>query len=311
MSTPAVPEVGPAPLRSHHDPEPRAIIPAPVVVALALVYVIWSSTYLAIRVLVHEVPPFGSGGLRYLLAGVILLAVQRARGEKLPAWRQWAAALPTGALLFAVGNGLVASAERTIASGVAAVVCGTMPLWAGVMGPAIGERATRREWLGMGVGFAGVVVLSMGGDLRADPWAALLLVLAPIGWAAGSLASRRLPIAKGASGAATHMITGGIVMLVIATLTGEQAPSAISSTALLSFAYLTVFGSVIAFSAYSYLLQHARPALAMSYAYVNPALAVVLGAVMGAEHVGGVVVVATAMIVAAVFLLVRGRAPGK
>lgn len=288
-------------------PAGRFGIPTHVLVALALVYLIWSSTYLAIRVLVREVPPFGSGGARYLLAGGILLAVQRARGEAMPTFRQWAAALPIGALLFAVGNGLVATASRSIASGVAAVVCGTMPLWAATMGPLVGERATRREWLGMALGVGGVVVLSTGGDLRADPWAALLLVLAPIGWAAGSLASRRLPLARGATGAATQMITGGLVMLALAPIAGETLPAAVSSTSILSFAYLTVFGSIVAFSAYNHLLHHARPALAMSYAYVNPVLAVILGAVLGAEHVGLPVIAATAMIAGAVFLLVRAR----
>ncbi|MBZ0121798.1 MAG: EamA family transporter, partial [Sandaracinaceae bacterium] len=116
--------------------------------ALGLVYVIWSSTYFAIRVVVEELPPFSSGGARYLAAGAVLLVIQRLRGQPLPTWQQWLRALPIGALLFAVGNGLVGSAERTIASGVAAVVCGTTPLWAGVVGPAFGDRASRREWLG-------------------------------------------------------------------------------------------------------------------------------------------------------------------
>lgn len=306
-STPAVPlDAAPAP--GPGDAAPARTLTPQVVIALALVYSIWSSTYLAIRVLVREAPPFASGGLRYLVAGALLLAIQAARGAPLPSRRQWLAALPLGALLFAVGNGLVASAERSIGSGVAAVVCGTMPLWAGVMAPLIGERATRREWLGMTIGFTGVVVLSLGGELRAEPWAALLLVLAPVGWALGSLGSRRLPIAPGPSGAATQMIAGGLAMLAIAPAIGERVPASIGTGALLAFAYLVVLGSLVAFSAYAYLLRHARPAVATSYAYVNPALAVLLGALLGGEAVGAEVLVATVLIGGAVFLLLRPRA---
>lgn len=279
--------------------------------ALALVYVIWSSTYFAIRVVVQELPPLGSGGARYVLAGLILLVIQRVRGHALPTARQWLFAVPIGALLFAIGNGLVAYAERSIASGVAAVVCGTTPLWAGVVGPLFSERATRREWIGMVLGFVGVVVLSLGDDLRGDPFAAALLLLAPIGWAIGSLWSKKLPLAGGASGAATQMITGGAVMLLLAPVAGETVPTEIGWPSIIALGYLVVFGSLVAFSAYHYVLAHARPALALSYAYVNPVLALALGAMLGAEHVGVEVVLATALIVGAVLVLARGASDGR
>jgi drug/metabolite transporter (DMT)-like permease len=276
-------------------------------VALGLVYVIWSSTYFALRVVVTELPPFLSGGARYLLAGLILLTIQRARGAPMPTARQWLWAIPIGALLFAIGNGLIASAERTIASGIAAVVCGTAPLWAGVVGPAFGAPATRREWLGMGLGFAGVVVLSLGDDLRGDPLAAALLLLAPVGWAVGSLWSRKLPLAKGASGAAAQMVGGGAVTLSLGALTGETLPASVGWGPILALGYLVVFGSLVAFSAYHYVLANARPALAMSNAYVNPVLALGLGAMLGAEHIGPEALLATALIAGALVLLVRGR----
>jgi len=282
--------------------------PTRLFVALALVYLIWSSTYFALRVVVTELPPFLSGGARYFIAGVVLLAIQRARCAPMPTVRQWLWAIPIGALLFAIGNGLVASAERTIASGIAAVVCGTTPLWAGVVGPAFGAPATRREWLGMALGFAGVVVLSLGDDLSGDPLAAALLLLAPIGWAVGSLWSRKLPLAEGASGAAAQMITGGAVMFALAPLAGESIPTSVSWGPILALGYLIVFGSLIAFSAYHYVLANARPALAMSNSYVNPVLALGLGAMLGAEHIGAEVLLATALIAGAVVLLVRGRA---
>jgi drug/metabolite transporter (DMT)-like permease len=277
-------------------------------VALGLVYLIWSSTYFALRIVVTELPPFLSGGARYLIAGAVLLGIQRARGAAMPTARQWLWVIPIGALLFAVGNGLVASAERTIASGIAAVVCGTTPLWAGVAGPAFGAPATRREWLGMALGFAGVVALSLGDDLRGDPLAAAFLLLAPIGWAVGSLWSRKLPLAEGASGAAAQMITGGAVMLALAPMAGEAIPTSVGWGPILALGYLIVFGSLVAFSAYHYVLANARPALAMSNSYVNPVLALVLGAMLGAEHIGPEVLLATALIAGAVVLLVRGRA---
>lgn len=297
----------PAALSTPPVSAPTPALPGHVIGALALVYVIWSSTYLAIRVLVRDLPPFSTGGVRFVLAGLVLLGIQAARGVAWPTRREWLAAVPPGVLLFTVGNGLVMVSERSIASGIAAVVCGTTPLWAGVLGPIFGERATRREWIGMALGFAGVVVLAGGSDLRGDPLAAALLVLAPLGWAAGSLWSRRLPVARGPSGAATQMVAGGIAMLALAPLVGEQVPDAISIESALAFVYLTIFGSLVGFSAYAHLVQSTRPALAMSYAYVNPALAVVLGATLGAEHVGPEIVLATLLIVGAVVLLVRGK----
>lgn len=276
-------------------------------VALGLVYVIWSSTYYGLRLVVESLPPFMSGGLRYALAGAILLGIQRFRGKPWPTRAEWLRALPVGVLLFAVGNGLVGSAEQSIGSGVAAVVCGTTPLWAGVLGPAFGERASAREWLGMAVGFAGVVVLGFGGDLRAEPLAAFLVLLAPVGWALGSLFARRLKLAPGGTGAATQLITGGAFMLMAGPIVGERLPDHVGSEAIFALVYLVVFGSLVAFSAYHYVLTNARPAVAMSYAYVNPVLALVLGATLGAEHVGVEVVIGTAMIAGSVLLLVRKR----
>lgn len=280
-----------------------------VLVALSLVWLIWSSTYYAIRLVVVDMPALASGGVRYLLAGGMLLVIQRARGAPLPTARQWLWAIPVGALLFAIGNGFVAIAVRSIASGVAAVVCGTSPLWAGALGSLFGERATRREWLAMLLGFSGVVALSLGDELRADPLAALLLFLAPIGWALGSLSSRKLPLAAGGSGAAAQMITGGGCMLALGPLTGETMPASVGWTSILALAYLVVFGSLVAFSAYHYALANARPALAMSNAYVNPVLALFLGASLGGEAVGPEAILATALIVTAVVLLLRRPSP--
>jgi drug/metabolite transporter (DMT)-like permease len=278
-------------------------------VALLTVYVIWSSTYFAIRVAVEHVPPLLMGGLRYLVAGAALFAIARAQGLTVPEPRGWLRALGVGVLLFVVGNGFVAIASQHIGSGVVAVVCGTMPLWGAVMGPLFGVPASRREWAGMLLGSLGVAALALGDELRADAGATFLLLLAPVGWALGSLLVRRWDVGKGVMGAATQTIMGGVAMVLVGLTLGERLPASIPSSALAAMAYLVVFGSIAGFAAYNHLLVHARPALAMSYAYVNPVLAVLLGAFAGGEAVGWHTLAGLALIVGAVVAIVSRPRP--
>ena len=285
-------------------------MPRGVLASLIAVYVIWSSTYLAIRVAVASVPPFLMGGARFVLAGLCLLGLARSRGIALPTRREWLGAAPVGLLLFVGGNGFVAIASRDVASGVTAVVCGTMPLWAGVMGPVFGQRASGREWIGMAIGFAGVLALAWGDALRADLGATLLLVVAPIAWAIGSLLVKKLPIAAGPAGAGSQMLIGGVLMLALGALFGERVDLAsIEPGAWIAMLYLVSFGSLVGFAAYHHLLVHARPAIAMSYAFVNPAGAVVLAVLAGDQVLGPDVVVATVLVVAAVVVLLRAPRP--
>lgn len=274
-----------------------------VALALLAVYVIWGSTYLAMRVAVAGLPPFMMAGARFIVCGALLLAFLRLRGVAWPTAREWLAALPVGALMFVTGNGTVAVAEQHLSSGVAAVVCGTMPLWLAALGHLFGERASPREWLALVLGFAGVVVLSAGGELRGDPTSALLLFAAPISWAAGSLLARRLPLAKGMMSAATQMLTGGAVMAVVSLVTGEKVPASVPVNSALAWLYLATFGSLLAYTAYTYLLANTRPAIATSYAYVNPIVAVIIGVVLGGEHAGPEVLVAVALIAGATVLV--------
>lgn len=280
-----------------------------VVPALAAVYVIWGSTYLAMRVAVEALPPFMMASVRFVLVGTVLLGFLRWRGSPWPSLKEWGWSLPVGALMFVTGNGTVAFAEKHISSGVAAIVCGTMPLWAAALGPLFGERATSREWGGLCLGFLGVALLGFGGELRAEPLHAAILFIAPISWAAGSLLARRLPLAKGLMSAATQMITGGFVMALVSLALREQVPSAIPLRAALSWIYLCVFGSLIAYSAYTYLLRATRPAVATSYSYVNPVIAVVMGVLLGNESAGAEVLLSVALIVAATAMVVLGRTP--
>lgn len=280
-----------------------------VALALLAVYVVWGSTYLAMRVAVEGLPPFMMASARFLVCGALLLAFLRWRGAAWPTSREWLSALPVGALMFVTGNGTVAVAEQHLSSGVAAVVCGTMPLWLAALGHFFGQRASAREWLALVLGFAGVVVLSAGGELRGEPISALLLFCAPVSWAAGSLLSKKLPLAKGLMSAATQMLTGGAVMVVVSVLAGERVPTSVPRASLLAWAYLATFGSLVAYSAYTYLLANTRPAIATSYAYVNPVVAVIIGVALGGEHVGPEVVTAVLLIVAATVLVMLKPRP--
>jgi drug/metabolite transporter (DMT)-like permease len=278
-----------------------------VVPALAAVYLIWGSTYLAMRVAVEGLPPFLMASTRFLSVGAVLLAILRLRGAPWPTRREWLYATPVGTLMFVLGNGTVAVAETHLSSGVAAVVCGTMPLWVAAMGPLFKERTSAREWVGLGVGFAGVAVLSLGSELRAHPVYAALLFAAPVSWALGSLLARRLPLAQGLMSAATQMVTGGLVMAAVSLVAGERVPADPPTSALLAWGYLAVFGSLVTYSAYTYLLRHTRTAVATSYSYVNPIVAVLIGALMGNEQLRPEVIGAVALIVAATALVMLGR----
>jgi len=292
------------------SPEAVAAVPQPaanprtVWLALAAVYVIWGSTYFAMRVVVETVPPFFMAGTRFLVAGGGMALFLRARGAAWPTQREWLSSAVLGLLMFVLGNGTVAMAERHLSSGVAAVVCGTTPLWVAAMSPLFGVRASRREWFGLVLGFMGVGALAFGDDLRAEPLSAAILMLAPVSWAAGSLLSRKLSLPQGAMSSAAQMLTGGVAMSVLSPLLGEKVPEVFTARAVMAWVYLGVFGSLIAYTAYSYLLKVTRPAVATSYAYVNPAIAVLIGVTLGGEHLGTEMFVALGLIVGATVLVV-------
>lgn len=270
-------------------------------------WLIWGSTYLAIRWAVLDLPPFLSGGARFVVAGALLLGLARLRGAPWPAAREWRLALLAGALMFLLGNGCVAVAEQRLSSNLAAVACGTVPLWAAAFGPLFGERARPAEWLGVVLGLLGVVALSLASELRAEPLHAAILFVSPLAWSSGSLLSRRVGLSASATGAATTLLMGGAVMLLAGLLLGERLQQAPSARALLAVLYLTLPGSVIAFSAYTFLLSATRPTVAMSCAWVNPIVAVLLGATLGEERIGPETLVATALVVAAVLVSLRAR----
>jgi drug/metabolite transporter (DMT)-like permease len=289
----------------------RPSIDPRLIAALAAVYVIWSSTYLAIRIAVHDLPPLMMASARFLAAGGVMLAVARRRGAAWPPARDWLRMLPIGVLLFLGGNGGVTLAEESVSSGGAAVVCATMPLWVGVLGALLGEKPTAREWISLVLGFIGVLVLMGGPALAGKPFHVALVIASPILWALGSLLARRTKDIGGkhatVMGAGMQMLLGGLVLALVAALRGEPLPVHASAQAWLALAYLVVFGSLIGFTAYAWLLGHARPVVATSYAYVNPVLAVLIGAALYGEPLGWTTAAANALIVGAVMLALAKR----
>jgi drug/metabolite transporter (DMT)-like permease len=278
-------------------------------VAFVAVSIIWGSTYFGIRVALEDFPPFLIGALRFLAAGAILFAIGRARGEPSPRAVEWRSACATGALLFVVGNGLVNVAERSVSSGLASVLVATMPLWAVLYSRLFGERARKEELVGVCLGLVGVSVMNASGQLRASPFGAAAALLAPMGWAFGSIASKRLPLpADTMMRTAAQMLTGGAAMLLVSLVLGEGMAHTPSLRATLALLYLCIFGSLIGFSAYAYLLANVRASVATSYAYVNPVIAVALGVVFLGERLDALSGVGAGIVMGAVVLVARARA---
>lgn len=280
----------------------------PLVLALSAVYLIWGSTYLAIAIGLTGFPPFLMGGLRFVVAAMLMFALGRAHSQAWPSTSQWRNSLVMGGLLLVLGNGLVNVAEQQVSSGVAAIAVASMPLWAGVFGWLRGRHPSRGEWLGLCLGFIGVLWLNAGSELRASPQGMLALIAAPIAWAYGSVWSRGRDMPSPFINAGAQMLCGGVLMLLLATVLGERLADWPALRPSLAVAYLTVFGSIVAFSAYLWLLDHVRPALATSYAYVNPPVAVLLGALFLGETLDPHALGAMIVILLGVVIITLARA---
>lgn len=292
----------PLPPSSRSGPGGRA---AKVVAALVAVYLIWGSTYFAIRVALRAIPPFSLSALRFLAAGAALFVTLRLRGAPAPTARQWRDGGLVGLLLPAAGTGSVVLAQRSVASGIAAVVVGTVSLWAAVFGTLFGMRPSRRQAVGLAVGFAGMALLCLRGELRATPGGAALLLLAAAVWAFGSVWSRRLDLPRGLMAPAVEMIVAGFALALLAFATGEGATRPPGAPEIAALAYLAVFGSIVGYSAYTFLLAHTTPAVATSYAYVNPAVALLLGVSWGDEALGPATIAAIPVILLGLVLVLR------
>lgn len=274
-----------------------------IVLALLAVYIIWGSTYLVVRIAIQSMPPLLMTASRLFVAGLVLIVILLLRSHALPNRRQWLNAIIVGGLMLGVGAGGTAFAEQWVESGLAAVLIATVPLWATLMAGVWEQWPSRTEWIGLLLGFAGVILLNTEDNLQANPLGALILLIAPISWALGSVLSRRLDLAKGSMAIASQMLAGSLVLLLLAILTGERITTEPSTASIAAWIYLTLLGSLIGYSSYMYLLQNTRITLATSYAYVNPVIAVLLGVLLADESISGIGILAMGIILTAVVIL--------
>ena len=280
--------------------------PIGIVLAILALYIIWGSTYLGIRIAIESIPPLLMMGIRFIVAGGILYLLLRMRGVPNPSRSQWLGSTAVGILLIGGGMGGVATAEQWVPSSVAAVCIATSPLWISLFAGLWGRWPVRFEWLGLGLGFVGVVLLNLGSGLWASPMGAIILLIAPMCWAFGSAWSHHLQLPPGLMASAAQMLIGGIFVAMMGLILGQRITSLSSTQSLLALLYLVVFGSLIAYSAYGYVLRRVRPALATSYAYVNPVVAVCLGVALAGESVTVLTIVAMVVILVAVALISLG-----
>ncbi len=279
-----------------------------VALALASVYVLWGSTYLAIRYALESYPPFLLGAFRMATAGALMYAVLRLRGATPPTSRQWRTLVVLSIFMVLLSNGLVNLAETEVGSGMAAIAVASMPLFAGVFAMLRGRHPTGSEWIGLVVGFAGVAWLNAGSNLSASTLGLVCLTIAPIAWAWGSIWSRDQDLPAPFMSAAGQMIAGSGWMLLAALVAGERITAMPTLQATAALMWLVVAGSIFGFTAYIWLLHHVRPALATSYAYVNPPIAVLFGAVIAGEVFTASDLGAMAVILAGVAIITVAKA---
>lgn len=279
-------------------------------IALGIVYLVWGSTYFAIAIVVQTLPPLLTAGVRFLLAGLVLAAWVAARrpGALSMTRRQAAGSAFVGVLLLAGGNGLVSLGERTVPSGLAALIVASVPLWIVLLRLAARDRVGRDVIIGVTVGIVGVAVLVVpsGVSGQTDPLGLGMLVVATLAWATGTFASPRLEMPRDAfASTAVQMIAAGFVLLAVGALAAERLEAArVSTGSVVAFGYLVVFGSLVAFSAFTWLLQNAPVSLVSTYAYVNPVVAVFLGTIFLSEPVTATMLGGAALILAAVAFIV-------
>jgi drug/metabolite transporter (DMT)-like permease len=290
--------------------------------AFIALYIAWGSTYLAIRVAIETLPPLLMAGARFLTAGALLYTFMRATGTPRPSRAHWFSASVIGAFLLLGGNGGVVWAEKTVPSGVTALLVGATPFWMVVINWLVfrAARPTLRTTIGLLLGFVGLYVLVAPGSAsseRIDPLGAVLITAATISWTLGSLYSKRATLPGSpilASG--MQMLTGGVMLFAAGMIHGELRTMDLAGVSLRSWvalAYLAIVGSLVGFSAYVYVLKHATPAKASTYAYVNPVVAVIMGWAVAGEPIGLRTLAAGAGIVAAVVLITTAgsKAPAR
>jgi len=247
-------------------------------------------------------------GIRFTAAGLILYGVMRYLGASNPTKQQWLSASAIGLLLPALGNGTVCYVQQTVSSSVAALSIATAPIWMAIFASLWDYKITAKEWLGIIVGLVGIVLLNLGGTFNSTAGhgnltSALLLIFAAASWSFGSVWGRRLDMPSGLMASATQMLAGGIALLLASALWGEAWPQHISQKSWLAMLFLVIFGSIVAYSAFQYLLKTVRPLVASSNTFVNPAVAFIGGILFASEHVTTIEFIALGVILVGVFLV--------
>jgi len=299
-----------------HSPAPPRLSGL-VLACLAATWLIWGSTYLAIKWALVSFPPFYQMGTRFLVAGVLLAGWMRWRDARWPNRTEWINATLLGALMLGVGYGLTAVAEETVSSGLVVVFVAIGPALQTALEWPYGAKPTRQEALGIAVGLVGLLGLAMGQGFAASPGGLLAVLTASLAWKLGSVWSQRglprmlggrpLDLAPGAMGFASQMLAGGVQLMAVSLLLGEQPHWPADPLALASWAYLVVAGSLVAFSAIMVLLQRTSTAVSSSYAYVNPIIGLLLGVSLGGESLHWGEWLAAGLVTGSVVLMLRGR----
>lgn len=286
-----------------------------VIGAFAAIYLIWGSTYLGIRFALETLPPLLIGGSRFIFAGAVLYVLARRQGAAPPTLSQWRSAVVLGFILFLLNNGALMWAETRVSSGMAALLIATVPLWMVLIGWLLfrGRRPGGQVFIGLFTGLVGIILL-VGPDQageQVDLLGALVLIFAAFAWALGSLLSQRMDRpASPLLGAGMNLLTGSVILMIVSAITGEWAAldlTAVSLKSVLSVVYLGIFGSIIGFGSYMWLLAHAPADRVATYAYVNPVVAVFLGWAFAGEALTPQTLIAAAIIVAAVVLITTAR----
>jgi drug/metabolite transporter (DMT)-like permease len=290
---------------------------AKILLAFAIIYFVWGSTFFFIRVGVQQMPPLVMAALRFLVAGVVLVGWRAARGEHLPAPRQWASSFLLGFLIFVCDYGLLFWAEQIVPSGIAAVLMATIPVFIVIFEVTLlrTQRFTARLVFALIVGIAGVAALVSHSlnlaDQPVNKLGAAALMLASIAWSISSVLTRRLPLPSSkVMSAGSQMLAGGLLLVVAAAAFGqfrEFHPRAVSDAGWFALAYLIVFGSLIGFTAYVWLLHHESPTKVGTYAYVNPVIAVLVGYFFGGETLGVRTLIGTGCVLISVIMITTAR----
>lgn len=274
-----------------------------IVAALFCTYFIWGSTYLAIRFGIESFPPFLMAGLRFSVAGSILYLVMRYLGVPNPTKQQWFGAGLVGLLLPALGNGTVCYVQQTVSSSVAALAIATAPIWMAIFSSIWGHKISFREWLGIAIGLLGIILLNLGGSFSGEFMSAFLLIFAAASWSFGSVWGKHLAMPQGLMASAAQMLVGGLALLMFSALQGESWPQTITTKSWAAMLFLIVLGSLVAYSAYQYLLKTVRPLVASSNTFVNPVVAFGVGIWLADEQVTTSEFLALAVILIGVFLV--------